>query len=144
MVLALKHWRHYLYGVNVDVFTDHKSLQYIFTQTELNLRQRTWLELLKDYDMNVHYHQGKANVVADALRRLRIHSVSHIDDEKKELVKRYTNWLGYVYGLQIHQVESLFVVDVKAKQHFNLVLMEFKDSVLSKLNESLSLGGWCS
>ena len=69
VVFALKLWRHYMYGVRVDVFTDHKSLQYVFTQRELNICQRKWLELLKDYDMNVHYHPGKANVVDDALRQ---------------------------------------------------------------------------
>ncbi|WMV25313.1 hypothetical protein MTR67_018698 [Solanum verrucosum] len=58
VVFALKIWRHYLYGVHVDVFTDHKSLQYVFTQKDLNLRQRRWLEFLKDYDMSVHYHPG--------------------------------------------------------------------------------------
>ena len=56
--------------VHVDVFTDYKSLQYVFTQKELNLRQRRWLELLKDYDLSILYHPGKANVVADALSRL--------------------------------------------------------------------------
>ncbi|WMV25681.1 hypothetical protein MTR67_019066, partial [Solanum verrucosum] len=66
VVFALKIWRHYLYGIHVDVFTDHKSLQYVFTQKDLNLRQRRWLEFLKDYDMSVHYYPGKANVVADA------------------------------------------------------------------------------
>ena len=66
VVFALKIWRHYLYGVHVDVFTDHKSLQYVFTQKELNLRQRRWQEFLKYYDMNVLYHPSKANVVADA------------------------------------------------------------------------------
>nr|GFD48258.1 reverse transcriptase [Tanacetum cinerariifolium] len=69
VVFALKIWRHYLYGESYDIFTDHKSLKYIFTQRELNMRQRRWLELLKDYDTNVQYHPGKANVVADALRR---------------------------------------------------------------------------
>nr|GFC46460.1 RNA-directed DNA polymerase [Tanacetum cinerariifolium] len=64
---ALKIWRHYLYGESCDVFTDHKSLKCIFTQRELNMRQRHWLELLKDYDPNIQYHPGKANVVADAL-----------------------------------------------------------------------------
>ena len=64
VVFALKIWRHYLYGVHVDVFTDHKSLQYVFTHKDLNLRQRRWLELLKEYDMSVMYHPGKANVVA--------------------------------------------------------------------------------
>ena len=66
VVFALKTWRHYLYMVNVEVFTYHKSLQYVFTQKDLNLRQRIWLELLKDYDMSVLYHSRKANVVADS------------------------------------------------------------------------------
>nr|GEZ43551.1 putative reverse transcriptase domain-containing protein [Tanacetum cinerariifolium] len=69
VVFALKIWRHYLYGESCDVFTDHKSLKYIFTQRDLNMRQRRWLELLKDYDTNIQYHPGKANVVADALSR---------------------------------------------------------------------------
>ena len=69
VVHALKLWRHYLIGNHCDIFTDHKSLKYIFTQSELNLRQRRWLELIKDYDLSVQYHPGKANVVADALSR---------------------------------------------------------------------------
>nr|GEW10787.1 RNA-directed DNA polymerase [Tanacetum cinerariifolium] len=69
VIFALKIWRHYLYGESCDIFTDHKSLKYIFTQRDLNMRQRRWLELLKDYDTNIQYHPGKANVVADALSR---------------------------------------------------------------------------
>ena len=68
-MFALKIWRHFLYGVHVDMYTDHKSLQYIFKQKDLNLRQRRWLELIKDYDIDILYHPGKANVVADALSR---------------------------------------------------------------------------
>ena len=56
VVFALKIWRHYLYGVHVDVFTDHKSLHYVFTQKKLNILQMRWLEFLKDYGMSVHYH----------------------------------------------------------------------------------------
>ena len=59
----------FLIGNHCEVYTDHKSLKYIFTQKELNLRKRRWLELIKDYDMRLHYHPGKANVVADALSR---------------------------------------------------------------------------
>ena len=69
VVFALKIWRHYLYGEQCEIFTDHKSLKYLFTQKELNMRQRRWLELLKDYDLTISYHPGKANVVADALSR---------------------------------------------------------------------------
>ncbi|GJX07692.1 putative reverse transcriptase domain-containing protein, partial [Tanacetum coccineum] len=69
VVFALKIWRHYLYGTRCTVFTDHKSLQHILDQKELNMRQRRWLELLSDYDCDIRYHPGKANVVADALSR---------------------------------------------------------------------------
>ena len=63
VVFVLKLWRHYLYGVHYEIFTDHRSLQYIFSQRDLNLRQRRWLELLKDYDVTNLSHPGKANVV---------------------------------------------------------------------------------
>ncbi|GJX93122.1 putative reverse transcriptase domain-containing protein [Tanacetum coccineum] len=69
VVFSLKLWRHYLYGTKCTVFTDHKSLQHILNQKELNMRQRRWLELLSDYDCEIRYHPGKANVVADALSR---------------------------------------------------------------------------
>src|SRR6266508_2166549 len=69
VVHALKIWRHYLIGNKCEIFTDHKSLKYIFTQQDLNLRQRRWLELIKDYNLDIQYHPGKANVVADALSR---------------------------------------------------------------------------
>ena len=72
-----------MYGVHVDVFTDHKSLQYVFTQRKLNLRQREWLELLKDYDMRVLYHPSKANVVADALSRVSMGSILHVVEGQK-------------------------------------------------------------
>jgi hypothetical protein len=69
VVHALKIWRHYLMGTHCNIYTDHKSLKYIFTQADLNMRQRIWLELIKDYDLEVQYHMGKVNVVADALSR---------------------------------------------------------------------------
>jgi hypothetical protein len=67
VVMALRTWQHYLLGNVVHIYMDHKSLKYIITQPDLNMRQRRWLELIKDYELEVYYHPGKANVVADAL-----------------------------------------------------------------------------
>jgi hypothetical protein len=67
VVHALRRWRHYLIGHRCDIYSDHKSLKLIFTETDLNLRQRRWLELIKHYDLGINYHPGMANVVADAL-----------------------------------------------------------------------------
>jgi hypothetical protein len=69
IIYALKTWRHYLMGNRCEIYTDHKSLKYIFSQKELNMRQRRWIELIKDYDLGIHYHPGKANMVTDALSR---------------------------------------------------------------------------
>ncbi|GMH00961.1 hypothetical protein Nepgr_002800 [Nepenthes gracilis] len=69
VVSVLKIWRHYLYGERFLVYSDHKSLKYLFSQKELNMRQRRWIEFLKDYDCEIQYEPGKANVVADALSR---------------------------------------------------------------------------
>ena len=80
VVHALKIWRHYLLGNVCNIYTDHKSLKYIFTQPELNMRQRRWLELIKDYNLQVHYHPGKANVVADALSR-KAHCNSSVSED---------------------------------------------------------------
>ena len=77
VVFALKIWRHYLYGEQFEVFSDHKSLKYIFMQRDLNMRQRRWMEFMEDYNFTLHYHPGKANVVADALSR-KFFLVSHL------------------------------------------------------------------
>jgi hypothetical protein len=76
VIHAVKVWRHYLLGNLVHIYTDHKSLKYLFTQPNLNMRQRIWLELIKDYELEVHYHPGRANVVADALSRK--HRCNHL------------------------------------------------------------------
>jgi hypothetical protein len=70
VVFALKSWRHYLNGETCDIYTFHKSLKYICTQKELNMRQCRWLDLIKDYDLMIQYHPEKANVAADALSRI--------------------------------------------------------------------------
>ncbi|KAD0514134.1 hypothetical protein E3N88_44144 [Mikania micrantha] len=123
VVFALKIWRHYLYGETCDIFTDHKSLKYIFTQKELNMRQRRWLELLKDYDANIQYHPGKANVVADALSRkssgglacLSFHPQIISDLDKMEVGLQFGQSDGYLARLKI---KSDLITRIKeAQQH---------------------------
>jgi len=88
VVFVLKIWRHYLYRSRFEVFSDHKSLKYLFDQKELNIRQRRWLELLKDYDFSLNYHPGKANVVADALSRKTLH-MSFMMVKEFELLEQF-------------------------------------------------------
>ena len=78
MVFALKILRHFLFGESYEIFIDHKSLKYLFSQKELNMRQRMWIELLKDYDCIIQYHPRKANVVVDALSRKSVGSLAAI------------------------------------------------------------------
>ena len=91
VIFALKIWRHYLYGERFEAFSDHKSLKYLFTQRDLNLRQRRWMEFIEDYDFELHYHPGKANVVADALSRKSISDVACIAIREWEM-------LGALFG----------------------------------------------
>ena len=86
-VFALKTWRHYLYGSQFQVFNNHKSLKYLFDQKELNMRHRRWMEYLKDYDFELLYHPGKANVIADVLSRKRVH-VPAIMIKELELIEQ--------------------------------------------------------
>ena len=150
VVFSLNIWRDYLYGVHLDVFMDHKSLQNVFSKKDLNLHQKRWFELLKDYDMSVLYHPDQANLVADALSRLSMRSVSHIDDDKKELAKD-VHWLAR-FGVQLvdstkggvivhNGSKSSFVSDLKAKQCLDLTLVELKEAVLKKFVEAFSQGG---
>jgi len=88
VVFVLMIWRHYLYGSKFKVFSDHKSLKYLFDQKELNMRQRRWLEFLKDYDFQLSYHPGKANVVADALSRKSLH-MSVLMVKELELIEQF-------------------------------------------------------
>ncbi|GJR33711.1 putative reverse transcriptase domain-containing protein [Tanacetum coccineum] len=95
VVFALKIWRHYLYGTKCTVFTDHKSLQHILDQKELNMRQRRWLELLSDYDCDIRYHPGKANVVADVLHIFRSKRVDMSNADGLELLSDYDCVIRY-------------------------------------------------
>jgi hypothetical protein len=89
MVHALKIWRHYLMGKRCELCMDHKSLKYIFTQLNLKLRQRRWLELIKDYNLGINYHHGKANMVTDALSRRSHVSQLVVDSMPFELCEEF-------------------------------------------------------
>ena len=83
VVFSLKIPYHYLYGVHVDVFTDHKSLHYVVSQKEINFRHMRWLESIKDFDVKILYQPGKANVIGDALIRLSMGSTTLFEEGKK-------------------------------------------------------------
>ena len=95
MVFALKIWRHFLFCETCEIFTNHKSLKYLFSQKELNMRQRRWIELLKDYDYIIQYHPRKANVVANALSRKSVGSLAVIRGCQRQC-------LEYLTSLQVH------------------------------------------
>ncbi|KAH0695075.1 hypothetical protein KY285_022172 [Solanum tuberosum] len=150
VVCALKIWLHYLYGVHVDIFTDHKSLQYVLTQKELNLRQRRWLELLKDYDLSILYHLGKANVVTDFLSRLCLGSTTHVEKGKGELAKDVHKLphLGVRLinsaegGIEVtNGAESSIVSEVKEKQDQDPILLELKANVQNQRVLTFEPGG---
>jgi hypothetical protein len=114
------------------VYTDHKSLKYIFTQKDLNLRQRRWLELIKDYDLEIHYHPGKANLVADALsRKEHVHSaiVAQLPDEIVEDFRRLN--LGIVThteGVTI-ELEPTLEQEIRKGQVGDAKIQEIKDLI---------------
>ena len=137
-----------MYGVYVDMFSDHKSLQYVFTQKELNLCQKRWLEFLKDYDMSVHYHPGRPNVVAVALSRLSMGSVAHVEEKIKELVKDVHRLarLGVCFmsisdnGVTVQNGAESSLVVVKENQDSDPILLELKGAVHNQRVEVFSQG----
>lgn len=108
MVFALKIWRHYLYGEKCIIYLNHKSLKFFLTQKELNLRQRRWVKLLKDYDCKIEYHPGKANVVAEALSR-------RVKSELRPMLARLS-LLDDSSLLAELQVKPIWVEQIRSKQ----------------------------
>ncbi|XP_070025849.1 uncharacterized protein [Nicotiana sylvestris] len=140
VVFALKIWRHYLYGETCEIYTDHKSLKYIFQQRDLNLRQRRWMELLKDYDCSILYHPGKANVVADALSRKSMGSLAHIAPAKRLLAKDIQRLedtgIRFCVGnsealLACAQAKSSLVERIKATQYKDARFCKYRDEALA-------------
>ena len=109
IVFALKVWRHYLYRVHFEIFSDHKSLKYLFDQKELNMRQRRWMEYLKDYDIDLRYHPGKANKLADALSRKDIR-VTQLMVLEFDLLEKFRNlYLQFEWVLEGVLISNLNV-----------------------------------
>ena len=122
-------------GTHCNIFTDHKSLKYIFTQSELNMRQQRWLELIKDYDLEVHYHPGKANVVADALSRkvhcncLSAESYAHSLCAEMQMV-----------NLEIIPQGSLTHISVEPTLHDQVIMAQLHDKSIGIMKQKVLEG----
>jgi hypothetical protein len=128
---ALKLWRHYLMGNHCYIYTDHKSLKYIFTQSDLNMRQRRWLELIKDYDLEVHYHPDKANVVADALSRKHCNYVT-IDPNNETLCEEMRK-----LNLELVEHGNLHAVSIESPLHERIAIAQLSDEEVQKIKKKL-------
>jgi hypothetical protein len=132
VVHALKIWRHYIIGKRCEVYSDHKSLKYIFTQPDLNLRQRRWLELIKDYDLGINYHPGKANVLADALSRRSHLNMLATRELLPEFCKEFEKLnLGCVSNTEVVEME----VDSALEQ--NIRKGQLKDAKIQEIKEQI-------
>jgi hypothetical protein len=133
LVHALKIWRHYIMGTKCQVYMDHKSLKYIFTQKDLNLRQHRWLELIKDYDLEIHYHPGKANLVADALsRKEHVHSaiVAQLPNEiVEDFMRLNLGMVAHTEGVIIDVEPTLEQEKICKGQIGNAKMQEITDLV---------------
>jgi len=133
VVHAVKIWRHYLISHKSDIYTYHKSLKYIFTQSDLNLRQRRWLELIKDYDLEVHYHPGKANMVADAPSRKSYANEVQIASLAEELCAEMAHLnLGFVINAVELVIEPTLEQEIRKGQ--------LQDEKLKEIAENIVIG----
>jgi hypothetical protein len=132
VVHALKIWRHYLMGAHCNIYTDHKSLKYIFTQADLNMRQRRWLELIKDYDLEVHYHPSKANVVADALSRKAQCNCMNMDARITTLCDELCKM-----NLEVVSYGALSYILVEPTLHEQIVMAQIGDKGVQVIKEMI-------
>jgi hypothetical protein len=138
VVFALKIWRHYLYGEQCEIYMDHKSLKYLFTQKELNMRQRRWLKLIKDYDCEINYHPGKANVVADALSRKSTVELAALGISQPRLIKELTGMGLEVVGegVPVHLANLMVQSELLAR----IKVAQLEDPKCAKIKQLLTEG----
>jgi hypothetical protein len=131
-VHALKIWRHYIINKRCEAYSDYKSLKYIFTHPDLNLRQRRWLELIKDYDLETNYHPGNANVVADALsRRSHLNMLATrelLPEFFKEFEKFNLGWVSNTEAITM-EVDSTLEQDIQKSQLEDAKIQEIKEQI---------------
>ncbi|RVW81235.1 Transposon Ty3-G Gag-Pol polyprotein [Vitis vinifera] len=138
VVFALKTWRHYLYGEKFEVYSDHKSLKYIFTQKDLNSRQRRWMETLEDYDFALHYHPRKVNVVADALSRKSVGQLSSLELREFEMHAVIEDF-ELCLGLEGHG-PCLYSISARPMVIQRIVEAQVHDEFLEKVKAQLVAG----
>ena len=144
VIFALNIWRHFLFGETYEIFTDYKSLKHLFSQKELNMRQRRWIKLLKDYDCIIQYHPGKVNVMADALSRKSVGSLATIRGCQRQLLEYLRSFQVYIRYLDSRalvdfRVQPDLVGRIKTLQKNDMQLMQLMEEVKrgSKLDFAL-------
>ena len=145
VIFSLNIWRHFLFSETYEIFTDYKSLKHFFSQKELNMRQRRWIKLLKDYDCIIQYHPGKVNVVADALSRKSIGSLATIRGCQRQLLEDLRSFQVHIRYLDSGALVANFRVQpelvgrIKTLQKNDMQLVQLMEEVKrgSKLDFSL-------
>ena len=141
IVFALKIWRHYMYGVQCDIYTDYKTPKYLFTRKELNVHQGRWLELLNDYDFEIHYHSVKGNKVADALGQKSNGSVMSLRQLPRELQKEIIDFeLQIISGkLAALHVHPTLLQQIKEEQSKDKKLEEIAYEMIKEKSEDYTI-----
>src|SRR3954463_2284781 len=135
IVHALKTWRHYLLGNHCQIYSDHQSLRYIFTKPDLNLRQRCWIELIKDYDLGISYTPGKANVLADALSRKSYCNNLMLQQYQPVLHEEFRK-----LNLEIVPRGSLFNLVVKPTLEDQIIVAQRRARGVRRIKENIARG----
>lgn len=143
MVFTLKIWRHYLYGAHCEMFTDHLNLQYVFSQKDLNLRRRRWIELVEDYDITILYHPGKANMVADALSQKSVNmgNLTCLEATRRPMAKEVQTLAKRLMRLSLTKTGGILAcIEAKSSLLEEIKDRKFEDDKLSMIRDKVLWG----